>query len=373
MHDNLEILKSIKENYLILKLVDELGLRVNGSKNIKSIYKNENTPSLHIYEETNSYHCFATGRGGDVIQFYMDYFKISFIQAIEEMASKLALKSSQPFAMKQPLRIFNPAQQLIILSREKSFFDEQAGKYEFDADLPRAEAEKLARQDLQNVRKDIRLEVYNELYAHSDLTEEAFEYLTSDKRKLNQQSIHRFKLFSLDTHSEEFLRDRFDDYYLIVSGLFNKEGKFAFQRHRLIIPYIESGQIVSLRARYLEQNSLNYIHKYSSLFNTLKDLPTKRFFNIDTLKSSPTNKNLVITEGEFDCIRAEQLGIHAVGIAGVASFPVDLIHLLYEFQIYLAFDSDAAGETAVEKYSKLFNRRVFRLQFKSGKDLTEAT
>ena len=50
--------------------------------------REEKTSSLQIYDETNSFNDFG-GVGGDVIDFYAEYHKISIIEAIENLVKDL--------------------------------------------------------------------------------------------------------------------------------------------------------------------------------------------------------------------------------------------------------------------------------------------
>jgi len=45
-------------------------------------FHEDNTPSMVIYTETNSYHCYSCGNGGDVINFIMRLNAIKFVDAV---------------------------------------------------------------------------------------------------------------------------------------------------------------------------------------------------------------------------------------------------------------------------------------------------
>jgi len=44
-------------------------------------------PNFHIYPKTNSWYCFACGKGGDNISFYMALKGIDFQKALKELAN----------------------------------------------------------------------------------------------------------------------------------------------------------------------------------------------------------------------------------------------------------------------------------------------
>lgn len=47
---------------------------------------NDDNPSLAFYPETNSFFCFAEGKGGDVIDFFMQLKNVDFPTAIKELS-----------------------------------------------------------------------------------------------------------------------------------------------------------------------------------------------------------------------------------------------------------------------------------------------
>jgi len=371
----MNLIDQIKSNITITELVTRLGLFQNKSGFISSIYKKEKVPSLKIYPDTNSYFDFSTDTGGDVIKFYEDYYHIETKQAIQELAKMLNLKTESNY-YSSPKAITPPKQLLELLPFELYYFDERAGIYEFEAGLTKTEAEKYAYQDLTYQRTKIQKDVYSFLYRESALTDAAISYLTSNKRKLTKETIERFKLFSLGEHSESLLRDSFLEDVLIISGLFSRNGKYLFDEHTLIIPYQQGGKIVSLKGRYFvnsEHEPPEGKIKYKALSNFAGNLNAKRFFNIDTLNGH--TGEIVITEGEFDCMIAEQLGDKALGVPGVSNFPFELISMIAPYEIYLCFDNDKAGKDATAKtkaiLEKEINKPVHIIKLTNGKDLTE--
>lgn len=52
----------------------------------RCIFHEEDSPSLAIYTETNSYHCFGCGASGDAISFYQRVHNCSFTEALEALA-----------------------------------------------------------------------------------------------------------------------------------------------------------------------------------------------------------------------------------------------------------------------------------------------
>jgi len=367
------LIEKIKASLSIEGLLNHLGLKPNQGGYIYSIYKNEETPSLIIYPDSNSYYDFSTAKGGDVIQFYEGYFRVDTKQAVKKLSEMLNLKDTTLTMVQSTKENPKSKQSISVLASEKYYFMERAGVYEYDANLNKDEAEKLALQDLIYMRKDIQINIYESLYSYCKLDYQAYEYLTSIKRKLNDNIIKKFKLFSLKDNTEIFLKDSYSSDELFISGLFNQSGHFIFTNHRLIIPYTDNGQIVYLRGRYFfngNDKATDGTSKYIGVINFATNLTSKRFFNIDTLKDK-TDKRLVITEGEFDCMITEQFGAKAVGIPGVSNFPRDKINILNDYDIYLAFDNDEAELKATKEISKYFTKNISVIKINNGKDLTE--
>ena len=64
-------------------------------------FHNEKTPSFWVSPQKQFYHCFGCGAHGTALGFLMEYDKLSFPEAIEELAGRLGLEvpreaSSQP-------------------------------------------------------------------------------------------------------------------------------------------------------------------------------------------------------------------------------------------------------------------------------------
>ena len=52
-------------------------------------FHGEKTPSFTVNTQRQTFKCFGCGAGGDAIQFVIDYKKLSYIQAIESIASQM--------------------------------------------------------------------------------------------------------------------------------------------------------------------------------------------------------------------------------------------------------------------------------------------
>lgn len=79
-----------------LDIVDVIDARVKLKKQGKNYgaccpFHNEKTPSFSVSQEKQFYHCFGCGVHGNAIDFVMEYERLEFVEAIEELASSLGL------------------------------------------------------------------------------------------------------------------------------------------------------------------------------------------------------------------------------------------------------------------------------------------
>ncbi|MBA5764282.1 DNA primase [Vibrio sp. 404] len=79
-----------------LDIVDIIDARVKLKKKGKNYgaccpFHNEKTPSFSVSQEKQFYHCFGCGAHGNAIDFMMEYERLEFVEAIDELASFLGL------------------------------------------------------------------------------------------------------------------------------------------------------------------------------------------------------------------------------------------------------------------------------------------
>ncbi len=65
-------INEIKQRLPILKLLAHYGIKADKNYHIRCPFHQDDKPSCKIYPETGTYHCFACGKTGDVIQFIQD-------------------------------------------------------------------------------------------------------------------------------------------------------------------------------------------------------------------------------------------------------------------------------------------------------------
>ena len=335
--------EEVKSKADIVQIAERVGFQINRGGFIPSIYKDEKEPSLKLYPKTNSYFCFATNQGGDVIKFYQDLKGISFKEALDKLAD------------------------IYHVSRNNNNYTDSTYK---KLKVKKGKMEEVNINILDEESSDLQKAIIKDFIDHcSGLDELSLKYLTSSKRGLTEETIKHFGLCSVadPMATKKFLTEKYKIEQLKLSGLYNDKGNFVFGSHRIIIPYFENGEVVYLRGRSTEDKGNRYI----GLCNTAGNLTAKRVFNRDTLKELNEDAEILVCEGEFDTMIAVQSGYKAIGIPGVNNYPANLKQILKPYSVILAFDNDDAGRNGMETICNHLQRNTSGLILKQHKDITD--
>jgi 5S rRNA maturation endonuclease (ribonuclease M5) len=179
-------------------------------------------------------------------------------------------------------------------------------------------------------------------------------YLIGEKRGLKAQTVldrrigYTARNWSL-IHSLEHFRQ--ED--IASAGI--AQGRGDFFDHDIIIPYIENGRVVSVRGKNVSTG------KYRTCTGD-----SVRLYNSDSLKGAD---DVIVVEGEFDCMILEQLlkssgdskleSIAVVGIPGASAFPEDFDRKLESAKrIFIGTDPDEPGRKAAEKLKERIGGRA---------------
>lgn len=369
------LIEEIKSKVGIMDLLSRLGIEVNKSGFIYSIYKTEKTPSLKIYPKSNSYYCFAANRGSDIIQFYEDYYNVDTSTAIRELAALFNITAGFVEKRTAPIhKVVNVVKdaKAAMTSDELDIYYERLGI---------SDDEHGALVSVKHYRINNNSEIFNEFMNYclsKRWNHSAYHYLTNI-RKLDDSIIQQFKLFAIDNYHEvnNHLKKKFALNQLKLSGLYNENGNLIFYKHRIIIPYLNRGNVVYLRARYFDENGNHQTdsNKYMGLTNDALEANTaRRFFNTDVLSTMLKGERLYLTEGEFDVMMLRALGWSAIGIPGVGNIPNrNKFTALKDFNIYLCLDQDRAGQDLQQSLKEIFwsmNKSV-TIKMLPTKDVTD--
>lgn len=331
----------LKERIQIVEVLERYMDLYKAGANFKACcpFHEERSASFIISPEKNIYHCFGCGVSGDALKFLQEYQKISFIEAVEEVAKiyhyHLEYETNAKTERNERLKE--------ILAFANSLFKER----------------------LKNEPK-------------------VLNYLTNT-RALSLEMIEAYELGYCLHGDLEVLKERFSSEDLIACGLFsdkNQEKELkSFCNYRITIPLKDSkGQIRSFSARLCIPRLLktNKAPKYingreTSLFN-------KTFFlynyhrAIDCIKQK---KQVIICEGFFDVMAYEHFEYkNAICTSGTA-FTKEHLAFLNKLNVELcfSFDNDSAGLEATIRALELClknhttNLSVIKIKDKSVKDL----
>ncbi len=325
--------ENIKQNYPIVEIASRLGINVNSNNTCLCMFHNDNNPSMSFDIKTNRYKCFACDAKGSNIDLVVNILGYSLKQACE-----------------------------FITGQTYNTNYKTDGKTNYNTNIHKSSLPNYNTNNQKSIDKQD-MQAFYQIYSDFiDLLEdvEAVGYLK--KRKIAPQIVKQYKIKNLPLeHSKQnnitsAMSQKYSDDELINSGLFaisRKTGKLynRFFAHRLIIPIIQNGLVVSLQARLIDEN-----REVHSKYNNLKQGTT--IFNLDILESLTTGATLIICEGIIDCLSWQRLAYNAIAIgssSNIGKLDKAIISKLKKFNIYIAGDHDKAGSAMNKKISKLLD------------------
>lgn len=313
----------IKSRLDIVDIIKEyIQLKAVGSNfSALSPFNNEKTPSFMVSPEKQIWHCFSSGKGGDLISFVMEIEGINFVEALRILAPKAG----------------------VTLQRQD----------------PKLASERNRLLDIMEVASNY----YHQVLFSSNQSEYARNYLK--ERQLTEETLIDWKVgFSIDSWNDlvDFLRKRgYKDAEIVKAGLANqKKGSYNLYnrfRDRVMFPISNvNGDIVAFTARVRpDKEEGEIMGKYINSPQTLIYNKSKIIFGLDKAKIEIRSSDLaVVVEGQMDVVTAHQNGFkNVVGSSGTA-FTEDQLRLIkrYTNNIAFAFDMDNAGQIATDRAIK---------------------
>jgi DNA primase len=312
-------------------------------------FHNEKTPSFTISEQRGRYHCFGCGAGGDAFKFIMEWEKVDFPNAIHLLASKCG-----------------------VIIPEKTYSNPQE----------RQQAQQRAGRREQLYKINTEFAEWYALLLKNNPDWPVSQYLTN--RGIPPEIAQKFQLGAAPdswdaslVHGKEL---NFSEEELIESGitLQNEESKRVYDRfrNRLVFPiWNEQGRVVGFSARTIEKESqgAKYVNSPETpVFkksNILYALPLAR-------KAIQASNMVILCEGQLDTIAMHRAGLECTVAPQGTAFTDEQARILkrYTDRVYLAFDSDSAGQKAMARALELllpldFEIKVIR--FPEGSDPDE--
>ena len=292
-------------------------------------FHSEKTPSFHVHDEKQFYHCFGCEKHGDIFSFIMEIENLDFYGALKYLASLIGLsihnKSYQNISFQNKYKT---------LELSSKFF-----------------IETLNNKKNKNI----------------------LDYL--NKRGLNEKICSEFLIgFAPSIKYEyqliDFLKSQnINESELIEIGLAKKKynNLYGYFYDRIMIPIVSiNGKIIGFGGRTTNSSEPKYLNSPES------DVFSKRniLFGAYNLKKRKQNiDNLILCEGYMDVIALFKFGYPAVASLGtaVSEQQIDLLSNLSK-NIFIIFDGDKAGRNAsIRLFDKLLPLikidNVFRFVF----------
>jgi DNA primase len=298
---------------LVAVVEERTSLRKQGARLVgRCPFHEERTPSFSVNPGLGLYHCFGCHEGGDVIKFVRQTQGLDFAGAIEWLADRFRIEL----------------------------------EYE---DLSPEQARKRSRRARLHELLDDAATYYERALWETEVGSFARDYLTG--RGFGEAIAREFRLgLSLggDSLSRKALAKGFTREELGAAGLMRSRGDDYFQR-RLMFPLTDArGRVLGFQARKLyEDDPLRgkYVNtQESELFHK-----SAVVYGLDKARSAIAKQDRAcVVEGNADVIALRQAGFEpVVACMGTALTEQQLRELgRLTKRLWLAFDGDAAGESA---------------------------
>lgn len=301
-------------------------------------FHSEKTPSFTVFTNTETFHCFGCGAGGDVITFIMRAENLEYTAALEFLAKRAGME-------------------MPVDNEHKS--------------------EMLKRSRILEMNKDA-AKFFNQML-YSPEAERARAYL--EKRKLSSAAVKRFGL-GYAPDSFEALRNYmkklgYGDAELkeaFLCGKSERTGKFFdYFRGRLIFPIIDNfSNVIAFGGRAINDEIKP---KYLNTSDTPVFKKSRNLFALNFARSC-ADEYIILCEGYMDVIAVNMAGFsNAVATLGTALTSEQArIMAKYTKKVVISYDSDDAGQSAAKRAIPLLSEagiEVSVLKMKDAKDPDE--
>ena len=296
-------------------IVEIIGARVPLKKSGREYraccpFHDEKTPSFWVSPAKQFYHCFGCAAHGTVVSFLMNFDRLSFVEAIEDLAARMGVEvPREQSSVGAPAPVSDDLYSL--MTKVATFYGEQLAT-----------------------------------------NERARGYAA--KRGLDAATLAQFAIgYAPDSWNEVLKRFGASDNTrskLMETGLIIErekgDGHYDRFRDRLMFPIRDArGRVIGFGGRVLDQGEPKYLNSPETpLFHKGREL--YGLYEVRQQRAPLTR--LIVVEGYMDVVRLHQSGIHyAVATLGTATTPE---HLKRAFrvvsEIIFCFDGDRAGRAA---------------------------
>ncbi|WP_027018962.1 DNA primase [Corynebacterium sputi] len=315
---------AIRERTPIEEIVAEyVQLKPGGADSMKGLspFKDERTPSFHVRPNHGYFHCFSTGKGGDVFSFLMEMEHLTFPEAVEACAEKIGYRINYEGGGTGRREEPGTRKRLVAANREaQKFYAEQFEK-------PDAEV------------------------ARNFITERGFSL--DDAREFGCG----YAPAGWDTLTKYLMRLGFAFEDLDKAGLskMGKRGPIDRFHRRLLWPIRNmSNDVIGFGARKLFDD--DNLGKYMNTPETLLYKKSKVLFGLDMAKKNIAEQHrAVVVEGYTDVMAMHASGVTTAVAACGTAFGEEHLQMLrrlmlddgfFNGELIYTFDGDDAGQKA---------------------------
>lgn len=278
-------------------------------------FHHEKTPSFTVSDKKQFYHCFGCGAHGNAISFLMEYDKLEFLEAVEELAGFLGLE---------------------IPYEKRPHFNDNGKQVNFHT-----------KRNLYELMQEIAKFYQQQL----PLNIPAQSYL--QQRGLSPEIIERFQIGyvpnAMDTVYRQFGKTREEQQKLFDLGMLSRNDRgnvYDKFRNRIMFPIRDRrGRTVAFGGRVLTDEKPKYLnspetityHKGSELYGLF-----------EALQAEDSPQKLLVVEGYMDVVALAQFSVnYAVASLGTSTTS-EQIQLLFRSteQVICCYDGDRAGRDA---------------------------
>lgn len=306
-----------------LDIVDIIDARVKLKKKGKNYgaccpFHNEKTPSFSVSQEKQFYHCFGCGVHGNAIDFMMEYERLEFVEAIEELASFVGLEVPR----------------------------EQRSSGHFSS-APKANTEE--KRTLYDLMGSIAQFYRNQLKVPGN--RHAIEYLKD--RGLSGEIVQKFGIGYIadewDLVRKNFGQQQESQEMLVTGGMLienDKGNRYDRFRGRIMFPIRDRrGRVIGFGGRVTGDGTPKYLNSPETpIFHKGKEL----YGLYDVMQAYREPPQILVVEGYMDVVALAQYGVdYSVASLGTSTTG-DHLQLLFRQTntVVCCYDGDRAGREA---------------------------
>ncbi|MGI2954013.1 DNA primase [Vibrio alginolyticus] len=308
-----------------LDIVDIIDARVKLKKKGKNYgaccpFHNEKTPSFSVSQEKQFYHCFGCGAHGNAIDFLMEFDRLEFVEAIEELASYLGLD----------------------VPREQR----SGGNGSFQSGPQASSSEK---RNLYDLMGSIAQFYRNQL--KQPVSKVAIEYLKD--RGLSGEIVQKFGIGYVadewDLVRKNFGQNKENQDMLVTGGMLienDKGNRYDRFRGRVMFPIRDRrGRVIGFGGRVLGDGTPKYLNSPETpIFHKGKEL----YGLYEVLQAYREPPQILVVEGYMDVVALAQYGVdYSVASLGTSTTG-DHLQVLFRqtSTVVCCYDGDRAGREA---------------------------